>query len=64
MPAMVWCTNLSDTMPSAQSCCMSSTGVDRLGSLHRVTNNAMCMDNATTLIAPEVSAPYCTVTEF
>ena len=35
MPAMVWCTNFSDTMPNAQSCCISSTGVDRPGSLHK-----------------------------
>ena len=45
MPAMVWCTNFSDTMPNAQSCCISSTGVDRPGSLHKSKKNALRNDS-------------------
>ena len=35
MPAIVWCTNFSDTSPRHHSCCMSSIGVERAGSLQK-----------------------------
>ena len=56
MPAMVWCTNLSDTMPNAQSCCISSTGVDRPGSLHNTTAGLINMDSDTLPEVQETSA--------
>ena len=55
MPAIGWCTNLSDTMPNAQSCCISSTGVDRPGSLHNTTGESVHIDSDT---VPDVEGNF------